>query len=499
MDNTLKLELFRQAAIAQGHSAEDVDKFIQQQQEAQAQADIYKSQGQVSASEALKNPEAFKQSGATILSPEEQAQIEIDNAVKKQQALDAIKQKTPKALTEGEKTKRNLANSGLKALNNLNDIYSKDPEVLKKQLIPGKFQSRQFDSALFGAVDTLLRIRTGATAPESEIRKYMSAYGPKFGDSPEDVAFKMAQLRTALVSEGGLPEQDANKIFAPEKIKIPEGTQKSNSLIPSVKLPQEIDLSTPQAQQDVLTKILSGGANILQQGAKPAPAQIYDSPIGKFLFPTAHEVQSTVQSGNMPTPKQGLRLAGEAGLNLVGAGGVGAIASKLPRVLKPIATAGKARTGAVEELEKAGELIINDKLKGVAQAMKDAKIPSYLEKPLIEKLRKGQGIKPTEAMELLKRAGDKTFTKGGDFRSNQAADFYQILREGIRDEFTKKAPKVIEETTRIAKAMPKRADKMEPAERALKKIINPITVGAGITGAIGSGAAYALLNKLQGK
>lgn len=67
-------------------------------------------------------------------------------------------------------------------------------------------------------------------------------------------------------------------------------------------------------------------------------------------------------------------------------------------------------------------------------------IPDYTEKPIIEKLAKGKGINPTETLNLLVKSGRKTFTKGGDFRTNQASAFYDVLREGLRSDFKQKAP-----------------------------------------------------------
>lgn len=53
----------------------------------------------------------------------------------------------------------------------------------------------QFDALAFNAVDNLLRILTGAQAPESEIRRYMNQYIPKAGDSPETVQTKLDLMR----------------------------------------------------------------------------------------------------------------------------------------------------------------------------------------------------------------------------------------------------------------------------------------------------------------
>lgn len=69
-----------------------------------------------------------------------------------------------------------------------------DGSVLFKDLLPGKLLSRTFDSAMYRAVDAILRARTGATATEDEVRRYMKKFGPNAGDSAEDVKFKIQQL-----------------------------------------------------------------------------------------------------------------------------------------------------------------------------------------------------------------------------------------------------------------------------------------------------------------
>src|SRR3990167_10432506 len=149
-------------------------------------------------------------------------------------------------LTEGERTKNNLAKTGLKSIENVYKIYEKDPNILTKQLIPGKFASRSFDSALFSTVDTLLRIRTGATAPEEEIRRYINAYGPQFGDSPEDVKFKLSNLETALRTEGGITDDEYSQL----------NPQRSETVI------NQLQTQSTQ-QQNPLMGILGGAANFI--------------------------------------------------------------------------------------------------------------------------------------------------------------------------------------------------------------------------------------------
>lgn len=90
---------------------------------------------------------------------------------------------------------KTLAQSGLRGLEEAALIYQEDPGVLTKQLLPGKFASRKFDSAMFRTVEALLRARSGAAVPEQEVRRYMGKYAPNFGDSPDVVVYKFQQLQ----------------------------------------------------------------------------------------------------------------------------------------------------------------------------------------------------------------------------------------------------------------------------------------------------------------
>lgn len=116
-------------------------------------------------------------------------------------------------LTATQQQNQNLAKSGLRALKTVQEEIGKDQTILTKQLTPGKFQSRKFDSALFNAINSLLRIQTGATAPEEEVRRYMSSLGPNFGDDPQAISFKIEQLATDLSEQGYLKPEEDDKLF----------------------------------------------------------------------------------------------------------------------------------------------------------------------------------------------------------------------------------------------------------------------------------------------
>lgn len=92
----------------------------------------------------------------------------------------------------------NLANAGLRGLQGATDMYTKDPSLAQKQLVPGGLFSSEYDSALFRAVEGLLRARSGAAVPESEVRRYLSGYAPRAIDSKEVGLKKLKALQTDL-------------------------------------------------------------------------------------------------------------------------------------------------------------------------------------------------------------------------------------------------------------------------------------------------------------
>lgn len=102
----------------------------------------------------------------------------------------------PKSVTAAQR--QDLGKQGLRSLKVVKAELRKDPNVVVKQLVPGTYLSRQFDSALQRTVEVLLRLRTGASAPETEVRRYMNQLGPRFGDSPEVIKTKLEDLELAL-------------------------------------------------------------------------------------------------------------------------------------------------------------------------------------------------------------------------------------------------------------------------------------------------------------
>jgi hypothetical protein len=95
---------------------------------------------------------------------------------------------------EQQKTKFN-AESGMRALQTLEQKLSSDPAVLLKGSIPGAPGARVFQTARKEATDVITRLRTGAAINKNEEKFYMSQL-PAFGDSQETINYKINLLRS---------------------------------------------------------------------------------------------------------------------------------------------------------------------------------------------------------------------------------------------------------------------------------------------------------------
>ena len=113
----------------------------------------------------------------------------------------------PRALTTREKDAQPDAISALAAVDEIERIYNDDSNILAKNLpsIFGRIAgASKFKTAISEATDVKTRIRTGAALNESEIAFY-KAQAPQFGDTKEDVDYKLNQLRGFYLGMSGLP------------------------------------------------------------------------------------------------------------------------------------------------------------------------------------------------------------------------------------------------------------------------------------------------------
>lgn len=105
-----------------------------------------------------------------------------------------------------------LAQSGASALQQLGQMISSNPGVINKTATPGRglpgiggFISNaagtgEYDAIGYNIADSLLRLRTGAQANESEVKKLQTQIMPRAGDSPETIQTKLAQINQIFSS-----------------------------------------------------------------------------------------------------------------------------------------------------------------------------------------------------------------------------------------------------------------------------------------------------------
>jgi hypothetical protein len=122
----------------------------------------------------------------------------IDSELKSRGLSRSTTEKTGKEPSATVAKQRALGQSGLRALDELEGLIKDDPSVVAKALLPGKLGARQYDAAAHRAVEGLLRARSGAAVPETEVRRYMDSYLPIPGDGPAAIKAKLAAFKQDL-------------------------------------------------------------------------------------------------------------------------------------------------------------------------------------------------------------------------------------------------------------------------------------------------------------
>lgn len=397
--------------------------------------------------------------------------------------------------TEGQQTKSNLAKTGLGSLKHVNEFLQEDPSIVSKQLIPGKFESRSFDSALFGAVDTLLRIRTGATAPEEEIRRYMAAYGPQPGDKPSDIEFKMGQLRDALTNEGGLTESEANKLFPftkkekqssggnkeePSSTQIsdarkalsPEGGLQGNFLS-EILMPR----TTKIAREGRSAKNIDEAAGILGEVAPYA---------GMAFGPAGMAIGGAVHGATEPGADIGTRAKNAAIEGAVA--GLGGKALQLGG--KALGATGRAITGkgvtsaglAREALSKESSAVFSGN--DYAKALDEYVSKDPLAAGIADRLKQGLADKKFDANQIVNKleVWNKAYSQAGNVGKSEKAGAYNALANFARDQLKEKAPDVYAAQKALATEIGRKkiADKvLEPASLIKAALSTALAAGVG--------------------
>jgi hypothetical protein len=131
------------------------------------------------------------------------------NATKYMEMYKLLAPGADKPLSSAQTNQVNLAKSGIRGLTKAEQILGLrdakgneiaggkvDMGVLMKQLVPGQYLSRDYEAAAFAATEALLRARSGAAVPETEVKRYQTKLFPAFGDSEKVVKQKLVELRS---------------------------------------------------------------------------------------------------------------------------------------------------------------------------------------------------------------------------------------------------------------------------------------------------------------
>lgn len=103
-----------------------------------------------------------------------------------------------KGVPNAVKVRQDLSKAGLRAQADVVEMFNNDPNIVIKGRVTGGLLSSKYESAISRAVEGLLRARSGAAVPDSEVRKYIRDYGPRIRDTKETALYKLEQLRLDL-------------------------------------------------------------------------------------------------------------------------------------------------------------------------------------------------------------------------------------------------------------------------------------------------------------
>jgi len=432
--------------------------------------------------------------------------------------------------TQEERKAQGLATSGIRSLNLVQKEYEKDPTVVVKQLLPGKFASRTFDSELFNSVDTLLRLRTGAQAPKSEVRAYMSAFGPKFGDSAEVVQQKLNTLQQNLLDAAGKTEQfKQSELNVSDKFKANPLGGLMSTLFPKLteeaKTVANLPKAFPQYAQDIKERGPLGAPSAELLSMLTPGSKKEDFGNNRLLNALTSAYKSTTISqgaaGEVATP---FILA--SGAKQTGAKLLNALKPKVnPPTLKPevlkegiklVEKGKKIRDVAIQKAEQTGKGVDGSKLatkikewgqKAIATG-EDSKIINRKVKTAMIQF-KGKVFTPKKAKELWDVA-TQGFKESGKAGNTVLASYQRALRDGLRSELEQIAPGFEKGTAEIAKGLSKDkilrsvSDTLQKAEikgglktpKAIESELSKFLKRAG-SGAAGA-ASTVLLLKLLG-
>ena len=376
-------------------------------------------------------------------------------------------------------------------------------------------------SSLGGSIKSLV----GEAGPltDYDIQRIVDTF-PQPGDTPKQVTIKKERLNKIFTERFDQPlfeeeaEEGAAMTTARDRAAVqPQMPQEQSANPLEQMLTQRGQLPQGMGKQigDVGQQMLGGvqQANPMLSPAISAMQSPMGQNTGKFFSPRTYGAGEAIQQDQIPSVDELAGVGGELGAGALagGAGGIGNLMARLglaggihgvttpgksanervtqggiegllgmgagaigqygPKLLSkvrhPIQNAGAARMKAAPETIKG-----NPQVQKVAKDMLTDRVATYNEKNALEKLASGKGISGKEAVDLMSTAGRKTFTKGGDYKTNRASDYYQLLREGLRTDFAQQAPEVLKQTTNMSRLI--------GAQDFLSKNVGKAAIGAGV-------------------
>ena len=465
----------------------DYDAYIKQQS---AQTSLGESVAKEQATRAIDySPEAIQQ--------------EVNKTVAIEQAknIETNKQSDIQAKKKAEQTSRDQANKGKKILDQLLGNYFKGGQdtglaygrvegvnQTLKQKMGANPQLNTYEGILATSRPTLARAfgdvgNLSQTEQEAAIKNLPNQFS-----TPEEAftAWKEAYKRFGLTPPNRLLEIEKNYYAktngnqSQQQSVIPSDIQGNN---------QETNQGIPAINVNVNGKSINPALTFLGDTAKqalyatPGFGQALGnlrSPVGRLLAGGPNKIIDKSLKGQAPSKGDVV----ESGIDLAGLLlGAGAIRTAAKFGVGQVA----ARTAVVNQLEKDGiKLGATPEVQSIAKKMIADNLAGPKYQPIVKELAKGKGTSPKKLVDLLVRSGQKTFTKGGDQRLADQSEYYDLMREAIRNDLKSSAPKIIEKTSNIARGY--------KAKGAIKK-----AAVIGGTGAAGLASLSYLASQLRGK
>lgn len=161
----------------------------------------------------------------------------VDKYLSLYKALSAVTASQNKAsglnVTKPTSEKLSNAQSGMDSVGQLRQILANNPELVGKSSVPGRglpvvgglvskaLGTTDYDAQAYNMMDNLLRIRTGAQANPTEIKKYVTSLLPRLGDSPAEAERKLQIFEKQfgdILQLAGAPNQGGQESYLQDAI-----------------------------------------------------------------------------------------------------------------------------------------------------------------------------------------------------------------------------------------------------------------------------------------